>query len=76
MKIRIPFFLVIGGIMLLIANISSIGYVLYLWSGTGMAFELTVWTAFKFWIYWMLWLFFSLFFSYLGYYHRKNPKYE
>ena len=43
-------FIVIGFTLLLLANIGGIGYGLYLWGGTGMAFGLAAWTAFKVWI--------------------------
>jgi len=41
---------IIGVITLSLANISGVGYGLYLWGGTGMAFGLAAWTAFKFWV--------------------------
>jgi len=41
---------VIGIIILALANIGGIGYGLYLWGGTGMAFSLAAWTAFKAWM--------------------------
>lgn len=41
--------LVIGVILLITGNIIGIGYGLYLWGGTGMAFGLAAWTAFKLW---------------------------
>jgi len=44
--------LAIGMFMLVFANVGGIGYVLYLWGGTGMAFGLAAWTAFKFWVLW------------------------
>ena len=45
--------LAIGIFMLVFANIGGIGYGLYLWGGTGMAFGLAAWTAFKFWALWV-----------------------
>jgi len=45
--------LAIGIFMLVFANIGGIGYGLYLWGGTGMAFGLAAWTAFKFWVLWV-----------------------
>jgi len=46
-------FFILGIIMLAIANIGGIGYGLYLWGGTGMAFALAAWTAFRFWLIWI-----------------------
>ena len=45
--------LILGIIILVFANVGSIGYGLYLWGGTGMAFGLAVWTAFKVWMIWV-----------------------
>ena len=50
MRKTIGIFGIIGMIIISLANVSAIGYGLYLWGGTGMALGLAVWTAFKFWI--------------------------
>jgi len=50
MRNTIGIFGIIGMIILALANISAVGYGLYLWGGTGMAFGLAAWTAFKWWI--------------------------
>jgi hypothetical protein len=50
---NVGFMFIIGGLMLMIANVGGIGYGLYLWGGTGMAFSLAAWTAFKFWMIWV-----------------------
>ena len=50
MRNTIGIFGIIGMIIISLANVSAIGYGLYLWGGTGMALGLAVWTAFKFWI--------------------------
>jgi len=41
---------VLGLISMAFANIGSIGYGLYLWGGTGMAFGAAAWAAFKVWL--------------------------
>ena len=41
---------VLGLISMAFANIGSIGYGLYLWGGTGMAFGAAAWAAFKIWM--------------------------
>jgi len=43
-------FLTIGVLLGVLANVTSIGYGLYLWGGEGVAFGLALWTAFKLWI--------------------------
>ena len=50
MRNTLGIFGIIGIIILALANISAVGYGLYLWGGTGMAFGLAAWTAFKWWI--------------------------
>ena len=46
-------FFYIGIAILAVANIGGIGYGLFLWGGTGMAFGAAAWMAFKFWIMWI-----------------------
>ena len=48
------FLMVVGFVMLALANFGGLGYGLYLWGGTGMAIGLAAWTAFKFWVLWMV----------------------
>ena len=52
MKIFGIVILIIGAVLLAVANIGGIGYGLYLWGGTGMEFSAAAWTAFKFWLLW------------------------
>jgi len=49
-KLMRQLFLTIGVLLGVLANVTSIGYGLYLWGGEGVAFGLALWTAFKLWI--------------------------
>ena len=40
----------LGIITMALANVGGIGYGLYLWGGTGMAFGAAAWAAFKVWL--------------------------
>ena len=61
-----PVMIIIGFIMLAVANIGGLGYGLYLWGGTGMAFGLAAWTAFKFWFIWVILGIISVFTGFLS----------
>jgi hypothetical protein len=74
MKMKIMF--VIGAIMLFVANIGGVGYGLYLWGGTGMAFGLAVWTAFKFWIIWIVMAFVFLVISFFTGKNKKDTEFS
>lgn len=41
---------IIGLVVLAFATIGSVGYGLYLWGGIGIAFSVSVWTAFVVWL--------------------------
>ena len=42
--------MILGIITMALANVGGIGYGLYLWGGTGMAFGAAAWAAFKIWV--------------------------
>ena len=42
--------LFIGIVLMILGNITGVGYGLYLWGGVGLAFSASLWSAFKVWI--------------------------
>jgi hypothetical protein len=43
-------FMILAIVLFVLANVTGIGYGLYLWGGVGLAFSVAAWSAFKVWI--------------------------